>query len=239
MAATAKVAEEAERLLKAGEVQEAIDLFDSALGAAGAGTGAGGLLLGKGQALLAAGRRAEAERCLARALEEAGTDGQRTFIRNLLLLSAQGAPVSTEHVALAASGDSLVSSPNCLNGGWSSGRLIVNEGIVTPVPEPCAAPSCSAGGLPAFAEEFTEFERAVVLHVSKHGAGAWDLYRGPGTASAADLRQIWELLRPAVDAALAVDPSMPCGHTCGTCPTRPACQLHGALADVEDIGAGP
>ena len=33
---------------------------------------------------------------------------------------------------------------------------------------------------------------------------------------------------------LAAEPTMPCVHTCGSCPTRPSCHLHAEL-DIEDM----
>ena len=58
--------------------------------------------------------------------------------------------------------------------------------------------------------------------------------------SADDISARWEHLRPLLREEFAtgggMDKERKCGHTCGTCPTRKTCHLHGAIEDIEDVG---
>lgn len=106
--------------------------------------------------------------------------------------------------------------------------------------KPCKAP-CE-GGLSATA---SGLERALVALVSKHGAGDWaakaiELSRqgldgASGTLDAQELETLWESLKPELRETVDSDAQMSCGHSCSTCPTRHDCQLHDALADIEDL----
>ncbi len=55
-----------------------------------------------------------------------------------------------------------------------------------------------------------------------------------------DISSRWEYLRPLLREEFAtgggMDKERKCGHTCGTCPTRKTCHLHGAIDDIEDMG---
>ena len=86
--------------------------------------------------------------------------------------------------------------------------------------------------------------QALVELVAKTGLGAWDdKHRalaerlGPRaeTRTAAELEAKWTEIAPAVEAKLREQPSMPCGNTCGTCPTKHDCHLEG-IFDMEDYG---
>ena len=56
----------------------------------------------------------------------------------------------------------------------------------------------------------------------------------PLTATMVEHR--WALLTPTLKEEFAdQEKERACGHSCGNCPTRPACQLHDALeTDIED-----
>lgn len=88
--------------------------------------------------------------------------------------------------------------------------------------------------------------KALVELVARKGAGDWEgkleelrarLGLRLEAKSAEDLRICWDEAAPLVKAKLSERPSMPCGHTCGTCPTRSDCHLEGLL-DMEDFGSG-
>eukprot|EP00931_Biecheleriopsis_adriatica_P109044 TRINITY_DN83315_c0_g1_i1.p1 TRINITY_DN83315_c0_g1~~TRINITY_DN83315_c0_g1_i1.p1 ORF type:complete len:368 (-),score=115.77 TRINITY_DN83315_c0_g1_i1:43-1110(-) len=95
----------------------------------------------------------------------------------------------------------------------------------------------------AFSEGLEPWEVALVELVSKEGAGAWqakaetlakrELAGAPSSAEA--LEAEWTRLAPLVKEKLEVQPEMPCGHSCNTCPTKHDCQLHDAVGHVRDI----
>jgi hypothetical protein len=85
---------------------------------------------------------------------------------------------------------------------------------------------------------------ALVALVAKQGSGSteedWEVMAetlNDGKSdpkSGEDWRLKWVAIAPGVQAKLAQDPDMPCGHTCSTCPTKDECHLHEAV-DMEDM----
>ena len=74
------------------------------------------------------------------------------------------------------------------------------------------------------------------------GAGAGAGGGQPLTAVAVEpltavaVEQRWALLIPTLKEEFAdQEKERSCGHSCGSCPTRPACQLHDALETTDDI----
>ena len=93
-------------------------------------------------------------------------------------------------------------------------------------------------------------DQALVELVAKEGTGNWDAKAsflaaaagkddtGPSGTDACKgegqrLEKRWVEIAPLVRDHLATNPTMPCSHTCGTCPTRTSCHLHAEL-DIED-----
>lgn len=92
-----------------------------------------------------------------------------------------------------------------------------------------------------FSEGLEAWEVKLVELVSQSGAGNWEekvahfqkhdvQVQG---LSAKFLNEAWERLAPIVREKLEVQPEMPCGHSCNTCPTRHDCQLHDAVGGLD------
>ena len=86
--------------------------------------------------------------------------------------------------------------------------------------------------------------QVLVELVAKTGLGSWEDKRmalaeriGPKAwaLTAVQLEAKWAEIAPTVEAKLREQPTMPCGNTCGTCPTKHTCHLEG-IFDMEDYG---
>eukprot|EP01065_Artemidia_motanka_P041993 TRINITY_DN5541_c2_g1_i1.p2 TRINITY_DN5541_c2_g1~~TRINITY_DN5541_c2_g1_i1.p2 ORF type:complete len:281 (+),score=71.99 TRINITY_DN5541_c2_g1_i1:270-1112(+) len=202
---------------------------------------------------------AEAERCLEQARVSA-QGGQASFLDNLLAQARagrergnlQGSVGKMEHVLAAAGLQKIAREEALLHGGVLADGSVLNEGWMSSDCKSQKEQQCvgkgSAKGL-----GLGVVDQAVVELVAMEGAGQWERIAAmlpekirEITAADAeggvqarveqltpeDVERRWQEIAPAVKERLSHNPEMPCGHTCGTCPTRDSCHLH---TDLEDL----
>jgi hypothetical protein len=89
-----------------------------------------------------------------------------------------------------------------------------------------------------------DLDERLISIIAKLGVGRWEEVsyalqeeeKMESLLSVNELQGRWAYLKPFVkhEFEQGVDKKRKCGHTCGTCPTRPSCQLHEAV-DIEDL----
>lgn len=207
----------AEELWQQGATDEAIQEYDAALAvvrAQGDAQMEGTILVGKGYALMNstdAEHRKTATSALELAMSFAESEMQKKFIQELL-------------------------EKACADYNFP-------QGCYATMPDQLASHALS---------DLQLDEQILVQLVAESGPGNWEeksttiverLYTLPSVPeemlrncrSAEYIEARWNAIAPIVRIRLEAEVQMPCGHTCGTCPTRNTCHLHEAL-DIEDIG---
>ena len=220
-------AKEAQALWEAGDHEGSIQIFTKGCNEVTDPAGREMLLVGKGHSLSQMERYVEAVTCFKTALETAGSEAQQSFITNMIRMAESNIKATVEDVKTAAGLHTAI----C--GGVTGDGNFLNEGII--VYPPCEEVSCSASPDGIMMSDFSDVEQAVIKHVSLHGAKEWDVLSDKLSISSDELHARWIEIAPAVQQHLSSNPEMPCGHTCGTCPTRDTCQLHGELDELVDL----
>mmetsp|Transcript_47273 Transcript_47273/g.111291 ORF Transcript_47273/g.111291 Transcript_47273/m.111291 type:complete len:225 (-) Transcript_47273:40-714(-) len=211
----------AEALWQQGQREEAIGEYDAALEEAAAAQDKDAeamVLVGKGFALLGAGGShfEAALEALERAKGLSETPAQVEFIENLMTRAKQdhdsgGDVQMPAHAVLQAAGVEAESCEGEQPTGCLSGEAHSGLGLEEP-------------------------DQALVELIARDGAGDWEskaveLAAKFPSRSPEELAETWRRIEPEVREKLKGNPEMPCGHTCGTCPTKSSCHLH----DIEDL----
>eukprot|EP00164_Ancoracysta_twista_P015472 GFYU01025583.1.p1 GENE.GFYU01025583.1~~GFYU01025583.1.p1 ORF type:complete len:227 (-),score=64.50 GFYU01025583.1:109-789(-) len=99
---------------------------------------------------------------------------------------------------------------------------------------------CAGGGENVLG--LNEMEQAIVDIIAVQGMLPWEetarqvSEKLPGqVVNASEVEKTWLEIAPKVKDRLKDNPTMACGHTCNSCPTKDACHLHENLADIEDM----
>eukprot|EP00755_Sulcionema_specki_P023873 Sspe_Gene.79932::Locus_50238_Transcript_1_1_Confidence_1.000_Length_907::g.79932::m.79932 len=245
---------EAEYKWRDGDRQGALLEWEAALErACGDSAVEGIVLVGKGYALLMQASNndgdrdlfAEAVECFEKARESA-SDSQQAFLDNLLSRAREGlsrndipSSIGRVETVLAAAGIAMERDPSLkIHGGALPDGSFLNEGLIA---AQCESQKTCVGGGGASTLGLTPEEQAIVELVAKDGAEGWEDKAAELSRKfhreflAGAVEQEWHRIAPAVKEILSTNPEMPCGHTCGTCPTRSSCHLHDELQDVEDL----
>lgn len=237
----------AESLWRSSNIEEAVRDYDAALSIVrkrGDEAMEGQILLGKGFAILnsdasSPGMRKHAMGCLESARDMAATANRPHAVAFVQQLLDREGKMHVEHDSCEhKNGETCEDLKPCSDHNDIGKRV--------------AGRAAELGG--DAASFWTEkADEALVELVASQGPRDWGLMVDPILAatenrssqvnlSASDISSRWEYLRPLLREEFStgggMDKERKCGHTCGTCPTRRTCHLHGALVDIEDIGPG-
>ena len=251
----------AERLWKESKMIEALQQYDKALDLASSNESKQGeILLGRGYSILNSRDekvladtqlRLEAVRNLERAKAisvKHGNERAANFVQQII--DKEGKLHVHDHVHDDVEGNSgCCSSKQDGTGEAASGECSSHDVVARTAASRAAAEATTTTTTTTTTTDvlWTEdLDERLISIIAKLGVGRWEevsyaLQEEESMESLLSVNELkvrWTYLKPFVkhefEHGEGMDKKRKCGHTCGTCPTRPSCELHAAV-DIEDL----